>query len=202
MRIKPPHLGTIWLALIVTCLCLITVTLTGCSADGSKLTPEQARELLTTVAAESAELDTVIAQAEAQLAMLPEGEQRTELLAKVEDAVATKAKLDTIVDDINAATADADDWLSFATAALTASGKAVPPPYGVAVGLAGIFLGAIGEARKRRTQAAAASVIESIEDAKSDNEGVIDFNDRTTKAQLRASMSTPARELVANTRYA
>jgi hypothetical protein len=198
-----PHLGALWCVLLAVVFVLLCCALTGCaSGGGPRLTPEQANELLTAAEEESAELDTVIAQTEAQLAALPQGETRDKVLAELARAKATKAAVDAAIADINAATAGAETWLDFAAAGLTATSKSVPPPYGVIAGLGGILLGFIAEARKRRTEAAAASVIEAIEHAKKDNSGVVNFGDPQTKAQLRASMSTPARKFVESKRKA
>lgn len=154
-------------------------------------------------------LDTQITAAQAAGADVSALAQTRDRLASVLDtARAEKAKWDAVAADYQARLAelpDDADPLAVIGAGAQAIGVAVPPPWGIYVTLAGGLLGGVGSSiwqtvKRRRTEAAAADVVRSIEAEKAKGSGNVHFADDAVKASLRSRMSDDARALVERAR--
>ncbi|MEM9414986.1 MAG: hypothetical protein AAGA29_05840 [Planctomycetota bacterium] len=194
-RKRPPQL-----LLVLSLICLFAFAfLPGCAAVEWATEPGGAapiRDAITAAEEESAALDQVIADIETQLAALPEGEDRDELLELLDDAKAGKSKADAVAADLKTRLADADTGLDAIAAGLSSAGTVVPPPYGGYLAIAGGLLAALSETLRRRTKRAAQDIVVSIEHTKANNGGVVNFDDAGVKSELRSRMSTEARKLV------
>lgn len=197
MKLKPPRFAHAWLALIVVCISMILLPLTGCNATADDL-----RAGLAQAQQESVALDTAIAESREVLAALPEGEQRDELLAEVDKGIAAKAQIDATIVRLNERIKNADSVIGIVAETLKEAGSVIPAPYGTAAGLLGILLAGIAESKRRRTKTAATDVVQAIETVKKSHSNTVDFNEPTVKTELRSAMSTEARKLVEQARAA
>lgn len=179
--------------------------LPGCDTTTNAPPPADVfREAIAQAQATSIELDQVIADAQAELQALPEGEQRDELLGVIAKTTTEKARVDGVLADLQtrleAAGEDAD-VIDAAAIGLQGLGSTVPPPWGLYLTSAGGVLLAVNRWLKaRRTQQAATSVIQAIEHEKANGQGKVDFDSRYVKTSLRSRMSNDALELVENAR--
>lgn len=178
----------ICIAFVLAALALIV--LPGCEAPPSA---DVVRAAIDQAQTTSAQLDQVLADAESQLATLPEGDERDQLLDLVSQTTGEKARVDAVLAELrgrlDAAGEDADA-IDAAAIALQTSGGSVPPPWGVYLAAGGSLLLAVNRwVKAARTRRAAETVIRAIEQEKTTHNGTINFRDPATKASLRSRMS-------------
>ncbi|MEM8781907.1 MAG: hypothetical protein AAGE65_03535 [Planctomycetota bacterium] len=182
--------------LAVACFAAFVVSLPGCTSQQVaewKAAAQQART-------QSAALDPVIADLETDLAEAEVQGGDAEVLAPLQDALTKarerKAEIDALADDYLARIDGVDDPAALVGQGLQVSAPLIPQPWGTAAGVLGAALVTFTEWRRRQTEAAAESVVLSIEGAKHETGGVIDFGKSEHRVAVRTRQSEAARKLV------
>lgn len=188
------------LLFLSACLIALACTLQLVGCDTVPPSTDQFTEAIAEAREFSAELDGVIDEAQAELALLPEGPERDAVIEFIADRTADKAKADQVLEELEAKFEnvgdDADAVDALAAALQTGSGF-VPPPWSFYLATGGSVLFAINRWLKAsRTQKAAESVVVSLEREKAKKRGVIDFEDPQTQTSLRSRMTPDAIDLV------